>query len=260
MRLLITGKNGYIASSLKERLKGYNITSISREDFDLTNKELTDKWFRGKHFDVVIHTATVGGSRLKQDTSEVVYNNLRMMYNLLDNKQYFDKFIQFGSGAEQTQPNLPYGLSKRVINDVIKQYPNFYNLRIYGVFDSNELSTRFIRNSITNYINHKPIVIHKDKYMDFIFMKDLANIVKSYITGTLDYGEYNCVYKNKYKLSDIAGLINNLSDHEVDIKIENEGLDTAYIGDYLKSESTIVGIEKGIQDTFYSLKSKIEHL
>jgi len=260
MNILITGGNGYIATSLNRAFSEYKITTITRKDFDLTNKELTDRWFKGKHFDVVVHTATVGGSRLKQDTGDVVYNNLNMVYNLLDNKQHFDKFIQFGSGAEQTQPNLPYGLSKRVINDVIKQYPNFYNLRIYGVFDSNELSTRFIRSSITNYINHKPIIIYKDKFMDFIFMKDLANIVKSYIAGTLDYGEYNCVYKNKYKLSDIAGLINNLSDHEVDIKIEKEGLDTAYIGDYLKSESTIVGIEKGIQDTFYSLKSKIEHL
>lgn len=260
MNVLITGGNGYIANSLNIALSNYKITTITRKDFDLTNKELVDKWFKGRHFDVVIHTATVGGSRLKKDSSDVLYNNLKMAYNLLDNKQHFDKFIQFGSGAEHAQPNSPYGLSKRVIHDIIKQYPNFYNLRIYGVFDSNEISTRFIRNSITNYINHKPIIIYKDKFMDFIHMKDLANIVKSCIIGKLDGGEYNCVYKNKYKLSDIATLINTLSDYSVDIIIKNSGLDTAYIGDYQSSSSTSVGIKKGIQDTYYRLKSKIEHL
>ena len=76
MNILITGGNGYIAKSLTLGLGDYNITSITRNDFDLTNRSSTDAWFKEKYFDVVIHTAIEGGSRLKQDDSSVFYNNL----------------------------------------------------------------------------------------------------------------------------------------------------------------------------------------
>ena len=56
MKILITGKNGYIGKNLVNKLKGlHNITSIGREDFDLSNRELTNKFFKNKYFDVVIH-------------------------------------------------------------------------------------------------------------------------------------------------------------------------------------------------------------
>ena len=41
MNVLITGGNGYIAKSITARLKNdHVVTSISRQDFDLTNKKL----------------------------------------------------------------------------------------------------------------------------------------------------------------------------------------------------------------------------
>jgi nucleoside-diphosphate-sugar epimerase len=256
MKILITGGAGYIAKAVSSAFVDYDVTVITREDFDLTDKESTDLWFKDKMFDVIIHTATVGGSRLKADTSEELYQNLQMFYNLFDNKKSFNKFIQFGSGAEYTASSSPYGLSKRVINDISKQYPNFYNLRIFGVFNSNELETRFIKNNIINYINNNPIEIYKDKFMDFIYMDDLVTIVKMCIDGDMGGGEYNCVYSSKYKLSDIAILINNLDIHTVDINIYDNELDTSYISDSIDIKCKgLKGIEKGIQETYISLKS-----
>ena len=75
MNILITGGNGYIAKSLSKGLwKGsnrYNITSITRNDFDLSNREATNKWFEGKHFDVIIHTAVVGDSAVQKYVSYI---------------------------------------------------------------------------------------------------------------------------------------------------------------------------------------------
>ena len=105
MKILITGGNGYIAKALAKGLSQYNITSITRQDFDLTDRESTNKWFDGKHFDTVIHTAIKGGSRLKTDDGDVFYQNLQMFYNLYYNKAHFDKFIHFGSGAELGTPS-----------------------------------------------------------------------------------------------------------------------------------------------------------
>ena len=94
MKVLVTGGNGYIAKSITKALSNkHNIVSITRKDFDLTDRYATDKWFQNKHFDVVIHTAVKGGSRLTLDGSEVFHQNLQMFYNLYYNKDHFEKFI-----------------------------------------------------------------------------------------------------------------------------------------------------------------------
>ena len=82
MKILVTGKNGYVGKSIINKLKGYDITGVGRDDFDLTNKEETIDYFKGKHFDRVIHTANVGGSRLWRDNSDVLLQNLSMFTNL----------------------------------------------------------------------------------------------------------------------------------------------------------------------------------
>ena len=86
------------------------------------------------------------------------------------NKNRFGQLISFGSGMELNNPTDPYGLSKRIIWDIIKNDPKLNNIRIFGVFDENELPTRFIKTNLNNYINKKPLIIHQDKQFDFIYM------------------------------------------------------------------------------------------
>ena len=95
------GNNGFIASHLSKELgkyiKGCDIKGIGREDFNLTNREETDKFFLNRYYDVIIHTAIVGGSRLREDDSEVFYQNLSMFYNLLSNQDKFGQLRSLGS-------------------------------------------------------------------------------------------------------------------------------------------------------------------
>ena len=114
MKILITGIDGYIGKSLCYGLKGYNIIGINRKICDLTNFNQVKEFFIDKYFDVVIHCAAAGGSRLKKDDDEVFTNNIKMFENLFLNKSNYNKFIHFGSGA-QYNPNTPYGLSKKLI-------------------------------------------------------------------------------------------------------------------------------------------------
>ena len=82
IKILITGGNGYIAKSLYNAFKDtYDVTSISRNDFDLSSFNSLNKFFRDKYFDVVIHCAVSGGSRLKQETTTDMDANLAMYYN-----------------------------------------------------------------------------------------------------------------------------------------------------------------------------------
>jgi dTDP-4-dehydrorhamnose reductase len=249
MKILITGKNGYIAQGLIKKLDKYAITSIGRDDFDLTDREATNKWFKDKHFDVVIHTAIVGGSRLKQDDEKIFFQNLSMFYNLLSNQDKFNQLINFGSGAELGYPVDPYGLSKNIINQIIQNEPKFNNIRIFAVFDENELNTRFIKSNIKRYIDRQPLVIHQDKYMDLFYMGDLVSIVE-YVIFNPQVKEINCSYSQSYSLYDIASLINQLSDYECEIKIEQKGLAKDYTGQYQNLNIPFIGLEKAIKQIY----------
>ena len=255
MKILIIGSNGYVASSLIPFLQKDNeLVKTNRQNLDLKNEKDVDLFFaRNGFFDAVIHTAVEGGSRLKNDSSETLDNNLNYYYNLLKNKSNYNKFIHFGSGAEIYNSDSYYGLSKKVIRESIMHKKNFFNIRIFAVFDDNELPTRFIKKSISNYINKKPIEIHKDKKIDFFYMKDLISVINFYLTKESPPEEFDCSYKEHYKLSEIAGIINCSSYHKVDIKYDKKGLDSNYTGTYKELGLKYIGLEKGIKEAYENI-------
>ena len=229
--MLITGGNGYVATSLRKSLEAeYEMISISRSDFDLSISSDTKEWFADKYFDVVIHTAIKGGSRLVPDTSDVLDTNLKMYYNLLDNRSHFGKLINFGSGAELYAKDTYYGFSKQVIRKSILGIDGFYNLRIFGVFDENELETRFIKGNVLRYLRKEPIQIHEDRRMTFFHMSDLIQLVKSYINGDLTDKEVECAYDTNHSLLQISEMINTLSDYKVPIVVQSDRTGPYYIG------------------------------
>tara|TARA_Y100000361_G_C11140192_1_gene334571 strand:+ start:400 stop:1170 length:771 start_codon:yes stop_codon:yes gene_type:complete len=229
MNILVTGVNGYIGKSLcNNLLKEYNLTCINRKVCDLTDLKQVNNFFKDKYFDVVIHCAAVGGSRLKKDDDSIFINNMKMFENLFSNKSNYKKFIHFGSGAQYT-PNNPYGLSKKLIANIINKTPNFYNIVIYGLFDENELDTRFIKSNVIRCMNDKPMIIHKDKYMDFFHMEDLINVVKWYINTHKPNKIFECIYEETYRLTHIAEMIALILGKTSKIELIKEGLDKPYI-------------------------------
>jgi dTDP-4-dehydrorhamnose reductase len=163
--------------------------------------------------------------------------------------------IGFGSGAETFAPETPYGMSKKVIADSIKETPNCYNIRIFGVFDENELPTRFIKANINRCVRHEPMKIQKDKIMDFFYMKDLVSVVDKYLTEKDPPKEVNCSYRDKHTLSEIASQINELGHHRVGINIEQAGM-SFYCGEPLEMDVPLIGFSKGLIDTFNTLSKQ----
>jgi nucleoside-diphosphate-sugar epimerase len=262
MNILITGSNGYVGNSLLKALScyGYNVVGHTRQMFDLQDQSAVANHLKNNCYDVVIHAAASGGSRLKPDSAHDLFNNLMCFNNLYDNRHRFKKLITFGSGAEFKQELSPYSLSKRSINAQIQTTPNFYNLRIYAVFDENELETRFIKNNLLRYINKQPLVVHQNKFMDFFAMVDLAEVVRyccEHNNKNLSDKIIDCCYDKKYSLLDIVEYINSKSNHTCKIHIENEGMGDAYTG--FSSTMPIVpltGILQNIDSMYTKLINK----
>lgn len=254
--VLITGGSGYFGRSIYNGLGSIHaITLVNRRDVDLTHSGSLKRFFKDKYFDAIIHCAVVGGNRLKKESWKDCDENLMMYYNLLQYKDYFGKMIHFGSGAELHYSNTPYGFSKSVIRNSILRIKDFYNIRAFGVFDENELDTRFIKANINRYINKKSLSIYMDRKMDMFYMKDLIKLVDHYVCNDNLPKEVDCTYQQTRTLKEIACIINKLSDHECKIVVESEEFDIDYKGKFIDLGLNFVGLEEGIKRT-YSVLNK----
>ena len=259
MRILITGANGYIGKTLHNALRDIHyVVAINRGNLDLTDAVAMSKFFTSKHhFDVVLHCAVAGAANPRDTNQSIMDKNLTAYYNLLQFRKHYTRLIHFGSGAETYLPSTPYGYSKKVIAKSILNQDNFYNIKLFGVFDENELKTRFIKANILRYIKKEPIQIHENKFMDFFYMQDLISVVKYYIGEKEPSKEFDCVYKERsYTLRGVATLINGLSDYEVEVLVENEAGDN-YTSKYRSQlPYGFIGLEEGIKITYNKLKNE----
>lgn len=273
MNILITGAHGFIGRNLYKILRKYNnVYSLTRKEADLLDSDSVNNYFiKNKiFFDLVIHTAIQGGRRNIYDNKDIVYGNILMIYNLLRNQNYFQNIISFGSGAELDRrydinpqninryPIDPYGLSKSIIDKISIDEPKLCNFRIYNCFGFDEEPNRMIRGNIIKYINHEDILIHKDRKMDFFFIEDLANLIHFFLDSNRMPKLFDCCYKEKIKLSDIANMINKLDAHKVDIKYNDSSseIGTDYIGKYTEINLQYIGLEKSIQLMYHKYKEQ----
>lgn len=259
MRILITGANGYIGKALHKALRDIHyVTAITRKEVELADAAEVNKFFNNSHFfDVVIHCATAGAVNPRSEDWDIMDSNLKMYYNLIQNKRRYNRLIHFGSGAETYLPSTPYGYSKKVIAKSILNQDNFYNLKIFGVFDENELDTRFIKANIKRYINKEPMQINEVKFMDFFYMQDLISVVKYYVGERQPPKEFDCVYsETSYTLFGLATLINELDDYKVEVVYE-EKIEDDYTSKYRSQlPYGFIGLEEGIKITYNKLKNE----
>jgi len=196
-KVCVLGAGGFVGKNL---LQGMNWTGVTRQDLDLTDQVAVEKYFRTHEYDVVIHCAVIGGSRLKPDDGDVIHKNILMFENVV--RVFKGKLIYFSSGAalRGNPPTDPYGLSKWMIDKRIKTIDKAYSLRIWGCYGPGELSTRF--SAVCREKGH--IVIDKDRYFDFVDIEYVRKIVFDYVHGYLDDKEFNLVYPEKLLLSQWA--------------------------------------------------------
>ena len=249
-KILIIAENSFLAKHIKDYFfnSEYNLYFSTRKDFDLTSAEQTRTFFNDKYYDVVINCAINGGIRGREDTLQDFLNNIQMFKNLVDNRDGFGKLINFGSGAEfdrsldidscseeqifTRSPKDYYGLSKNIITRVIYKYDKFFNIRIFGCFGKHEKDSRFLKANVRKALKGESLVVHQDKFMDFISADDLCRILKFYFDNKKEVlpKDLNAVYKKKFTLKQLAEMIKSILHSESEIVVEQEGLANSYTG------------------------------
>lgn len=196
-KVCVLGANGFVGKNL---IRGMEWVGVSRKDLDLTDQDAVEKYFKTHEYDVVVHCAVVGGSRLKKDEGEVIYKNLLMFENVV--RVFKGKLLYFSSGAavRGNPPIDPYGLSKWIIDKRIQTIDNAYSLRIWGCYGPGELPTRF--SAVCKEKGH--VVIDKDRYFDFVDIEYVKKVVFDYVYDYINEKEYNLVYPEKLLLSQWA--------------------------------------------------------
>jgi nucleoside-diphosphate-sugar epimerase len=197
MRVCVLGANGFVGKNL---LRDTDWVGVTRRELDLTDQCAVQQYFESNEYDVVIHCAVVGGSRLENYGGDVLWKNLLMFENVA--RVFKGKLLYFSSGAalRGNPPTDPYGFSKWLIDRRIETIPDAYSLRIWGCYGSGELPTRF--SAVCKREGH--VVIDRDRYFDFIDVEDVRTIVGEYVRGEKVDKEYNLVYPEKLLLSQWA--------------------------------------------------------
>jgi GDP-L-fucose synthase len=275
MKILVTGGNGNIAKIIHRNLssENYEITNLSRQDLNVLNLTDIKEYLEKNQFDILVHTAILGGRRTKEETGEVTHLNLIMLENLLSFSDKFKMIFNFDSAAIYdrstdilnrkeselfTIPTDYYGFSKYVIYKRSLQYHNMYNFRIFNIFHSQEEPDRFIKKCFFAKKNNLTIDIFEDKYFDFVYEDDFVKIIKYYfdnVDSQINLKKtINICYEKKYKLSDIANFI--LED-KTKVNIINKTISNKnYSGDFSELKTLNIDLQ-GLESCLKIYETKI---
>ncbi len=247
--LLITGASGFIGRNLAEQLACHHeVTAPSRAELDLCDEESVQQFFESRRFGVVLHAATVRSNRLLGESPNLLADNLRMFFNLVRHRGSFGRLLHFGSGADfdrrHWRPRMKedyfgahtpadgYGLAKYVCAKYGEELEIVTNLRLFGVFGKYEdWRVRFISNACCRVIHGLPIVLRRDVLFDYLYVDDLAAIVRQLIEHQPPERAYNVCTGAPVLLSTLAKIVAEVSGRNPDMIVREPGMGTEYSGD-----------------------------
>jgi GDP-L-fucose synthase len=260
MKILLTGGSGFIGRNLFEYLQPkYQVFAPTHKELELLDESAVRKYLDNRKFDIVIHSAVRPGHRNAKDPSGQLDSNLRMFFNIVRNKDKFDKLIFLSSGAvyDVTKPIIKvkenyfdsfvpqdeHGFSKYIIGKYIEKINNVVELRIFGIFGKYEdYSIRFISNAICKNIFNLPITLKQDRKFDYLYINDLMIVVDYFIENVGKYKAYNITPDVSVDLFDLAKKVKKISGKDLPIKVGQKGIGFEYSGNNRRIYQEIKGL------------------
>jgi GDP-L-fucose synthase len=262
--ILITGAHGFLGHHVVRRLKdnraeGTCILTPTREHFDLLKPDQIEYYLKAGDPNIVIHLAgTVGGIGLnKAEPGRLTYENLMMGLNLIEacrNHPSIEKFVCIGTtcsfAADCPIPfkeedflefnrtgfgmpeitNAGYGLGKRMLYEVLRNYNLQYNfpfiylipVNLCGPHDHFEdhkshVIPALIKKFHYAKINSEPTVTlwgDGSPTREFLYVEDAA---KAIVKATVAYDSIyplNLGNGNEISIFDLANKISDIVNYQ----------------------------------------------
>jgi len=255
MKIAVLGSRGYLGSYISNRLisKKYDVLPITREDLDLTNYSAVVNWLTQNRPNIIINCAIAGRNNLTDISYSAIQNNLGIFLNFFNNSQYFDRFINIGSGAEfdmitdidhanendilKITPAESYAYSKNIISRLVLEKDNFYTIRLFGCFDFSEPSNRLLKK-----ISSNDFVEINDRQFDYVSASDLFHLLEFYLNNDNLIKDINCVYPKKILLSELIEKFISIHNIKRNFNISST-LGKTYTGSSTNLESLNLNLE-----------------
>lgn len=191
----ILGCKGFLGSYLVKQLsknENYHVVGVDRSHCDFQDSTESKVFLKYQKFDVIINCIKDKDHSLNAPQS---MNTINVFDNLWVNRHLGYRYINLGSGAEydRTDPSqyvkeeriikldfmCPkdfYGASKRHMSMICYATPNFYTIRIFGIFSPIHQQTELFK----RIYNEEEFILN-DKTFDYFSIDDFTQLVKYYI-------------------------------------------------------------------------------
>ena len=239
-KILITGSSGYIGRHLLDVLPNYytvgldyNFKPQSADKFILQNI-LENKMVEGE-FDAVVHLAAlvnVGDS--VKNPMRYYETNVAGTLKMLEHVDY--KHFIFASTGAAENPNSPYALSKRVTEDMVREYCQLNNkdctiFRFYNVIGSAGYDPTnvdgLMYNLITAGVETGVFNVYGDDYdtydgtalRDYIHVTEVCTAIKSAIEVPSDGTIQNLATGSGYSVLQMVDFFKEANNMEFEVNV-----------------------------------------
>lgn len=259
MKVWVTGASGFIGRNLKEKLvPEFEVVAPGHAVLDLLDEDGVSRFLKRERPEAVVHCATKPGHRNAPDPTGLIAANTRMFHNIARNRGDYGRMVLLTSGAVYDQrhfePKMPEtyfdahvpvdetGFSKYLCAKHAELLDHIVELRPFGVFGKYEdWEIRFISNAICKALFDLPITIKQNRRFDYVFVDDLAAVVRHFLLEENAGGAFNVTPDCSVELKEIAELILTVAGKRLPISVAQPGLGIEYSGNNGKLKSAIPG-------------------
>ncbi len=205
-KILITGANGMLANSVKERLSNYELTCTDVADLDITDEKAVLEFVRQLKPDYIVNCAAYTAVDKAEEAGEIVKRinsdgpgNLAKAAKAVDatlvhisTDYVFDGDLDVQNAYKeenQTGPVTVYGITKLQGEEQVKanadKYYIFRTAWLYGE------GNNFVRTMLKLGESREEISVVDDQHGSPTYAEDLANIIGQAIEKEIPYGVYH---------------------------------------------------------------------
>ncbi len=206
MRILVTGANGMLGSSVRKVFTNHDLNLTDSNDLDVRNFSQVMS-YKSRKFDLILHLAAETNLlRAEFHPSEAYLTNHTGTQNMVELAQSLDiPIVYIGTAGifngkkkvyseeDEANPLHHYGRSKYYGEIAVKSYPKHYIIRSgWAMGGGPEIDKKFI-NKIFKQIQlgAKRLYGIKDIYGSPTYTMDFAKTLKNIIETSPEYGIYN---------------------------------------------------------------------